>query len=79
MDIILDYPGGPSVITKFLKNEKFQTKESQNYGNMRIGPNIDGFEDGEVAMSKEKPGGQLERARKQILLKKFQEECKKPC
>ena len=31
---------------------------------MRIGPNIDGFEDGEVAMSKEKPGGQLEMARK---------------
>lgn len=51
MDIILDYPGGPSVITWVLKMEKGKREKD---GNMRSGPNIDGFEDGEMATSQGK-------------------------
>lgn len=50
-EIILDYPGGPNVITRALKNGRHYLEREQRDGSMRPHPDVDGFKDKMMASS----------------------------
>lgn len=50
-EIILDYPGGPNVITRALKNGRHSLTREQRDGSMRAQPDVGGFKHEKMAMS----------------------------